>query len=361
MKQTILILFLATLFFISCKKKKTGIQPQMNTITESVYASGSVKALNQYTVYATVNGILNKINIKTGDKIQEGQILFELDNTTASLNAENAKLTQALSQENYGNNSDKLKEAELGIKMAHDKMQLDESVYIRQKNLWEQNIGSKIDYEQKKLAYESSKTNYESLRSRYAQLKTQFQNDLKRSNINVAINQKQQNDFSIKSAVTGEVFDILKEKGDLISPQMPLAIIGKEAAYILELNISENDITKLKVGQPIIITMDSYKGETFEAIIDHIDPIMNERSRNFKVDALFTKAPPTLYPNLTVEANIIIQTKKNALIIPSEYLINGNTVLLEGDKKTAVKIGLRDYNNAEIIEGISKDDIIYKP
>lgn len=361
MKNVSIVFSLCLIILFSCKKKKEGISPQLGNITESVYASGSIKAENQYTVYSTVNGILKKILIKEGDNIAEDQVLFELDNTTASLNADNSKIARSLSQENAGANSDKLKEAELAINTSYEKLKLDESVYQRQKNLWEQNIGSKIEFEQKKLAYESSQNAYEAARSRLAQLKTQFKNDLKRADINVAINQKQQNDYSIKSSLAGKIFDILKEKGDLITPQTPLAIVGNPLQYKIELKISENDITKLKIGQKIVVTMDSYKGETFEAVLSEIDPIMNERNRNFSVEATFTKAPAVLYPNLTVEANIIIQTKNNALTIPNEYIIGGNTVLVNKDEKRSITVGLRDYNHAEIIQGLSKDDIIYKP
>lgn len=346
---------------VSCKPKKTGIHPTKNDITESVYATGKVKAVNQYTVYATVNGILNQILIKPGDKIKNNQALFEIDNTTAALNAENARLQQEVSRDNINNNSDKLKEAQLAVNTAFDKFKLDESIYMRQKTLWDQNIGSRVEYEQKKLMYESSKNAYESAKSRFAQLKTQYKNELKRAEINVSISSKQQNDFKIKSAIEGEVFDVLREKGDLITPQMPLAIIGKSNQYFIEMSVSEIDIVRIKEGQTVIIAMDSYKGKTFTATIDHIEPIMNERTRNFTVNALFVEAPPVLYPNLSAEASIVIQSKKNCISIPSDYLINGKYVMLANNIKREVVTGLRDYNTVEIISGVNEQDELFKP
>jgi hypothetical protein len=62
--------------------------------------------------------------------------------------------------------------------------------------------------------------------------------------------------------------------------------------------------------------MDSYKGDVFEAHVDKIVPIMVVRSRTFKIEAHFIKAPSKLYPNLTAEANIIIQTKKTPSPFP---------------------------------------------
>lgn len=72
-------------------------------------------------------------------------------------------------------------------------------------------------------------------------------------------------------------------------------------------------------------------------------------------------APEILYPNLTVEANIIIQTKENALTMPRTFMVNDSTVLLKNNKLQKIKIGLKDYNKIEILEGINAETIILKP
>jgi multidrug efflux pump subunit AcrA (membrane-fusion protein) len=107
--------------------------------------------------------------------------------------------------------------------------------------------------------------------------------------------------------------------------------------------------------------MDSYKGDVFEAHVDKIVPIMDVRSRTFKIEAHFIKAPPKLYPNLTAEANIIIQTKKNTITIPRSYLIDSGYVIVNNNEKRKVKIGLSDYQKVEILEGLEKDETIYLP
>lgn len=71
--------------------------------------------------------------------------------------------------------------------------------------------------------------------------------------------------------------------------------------------------------------------------------------------------PRKLYPNLTAEANIIIQTKKKALTIPKRYLIEGQYVLVNTDEKRKVKTGLSDYQKVEILEGLTAEETIYKP
>jgi HlyD family secretion protein len=349
------------IILISCEKEKESIQVSANDITESVYASGKVKAINQYNVYSTVNGVLQNIIVNVGDQITKGQTLLEIDNVTSELNTENARIALDLSAENNRKGSDKLQEIELNVNLTLEKLQLDSSLFFRQKKLWEQNIGTQLELEQKKLAYNNSSINYQTSQKRLSQLKTQLQNELKRANVNYDINKKLFSDYSIKSSVNGKVYDILKERGELVSPQMPLAVIGKADTFLLELSVDENDIIKISLGQKVLVTMDSYKGEVLEAVLDKIYPIMNERSRTFMVEAHFINPPKKLFPNLSAEANIIIQIKKNIITIPNNYIIDGKYVLVDNNQKREIKTGLKDYQKVEVIEGLKENEIIYKP
>jgi len=194
-----------------------------------------------------------------------------------------------------------------------------------------------------------------------AQLKAQLRNDQSKNSVNLRINQKSQSDFSVKSAFSGRLFDVLVKEGTLVTPQTPLAIIGQSDSFLLELEVDENDMVRVSTGQKVLVTMDSYKGQVFEAVIDKIYPIMNERSRTFKIEASFIKPPQKLYPNLTAEANIIIQIKQNAITIPKSYLIEGKYVLVNKEEKREVKTGLSDYQKVEIISGLTAEETIYKP
>ncbi len=356
------LLFFSALLFISCSKKDNGeYQIQKGTVTESVYASGIVKSENQYTVYATVNGSLQQIDVTAGQSITKGQPLFEIESEKASLNTENANLAYQLSQENNRYTQDKIAEMETKVQMAKDKLALDQSVYNRNKNIKQYNIISEVEYEKVELAYKNSKSNYEAALKELSQLRAQLKNEQSRSKVNLRIAQKSQSDFTVKSAFQGELFDVFVKEGAMVTPQTPLAVIGKKNAYLLELNVDENDMVRVKLGQTIEVTMDSYKGQVFEATVDKIYPIMDERSRTFKIEAHFVKIPKQLYPNLTAEANIIIQTKKGALTIPKSYLVDGEYVLVNKNEKRKVKIGLSDYQNAEILEGLKAGETIYKP
>jgi hypothetical protein len=143
--------------------------------------------------------------------------------------------------------------------------------------------------------------------------------------------------------------------------QPPLAIVGSANHFKLELQIDEYDIVKIKKGQLILVSLDSYKGEVYEALVEKINPIMNERTKTFVVEALFTKQPATLFPNLTTEANIVISTKKNVLTLPRNVVSDDGFVTKADGEKVQVKTGLKDYKKIEILSGISTNDELIVP
>ena len=359
MKYTLFILL--TFLIFSCKKKLDETKPTIGEITESVYASGIIKAENQYTVFSTVSGILKKIDVVAGQAIFKDQLLFELENDKAELNTQNARLAYQLSQNDNHYIQDKISEMEIKVQMAREKLLVDKSFFDRNNCIKQYNIISEVDFEKVALACKSSQLNLQTSQKQLSQLKAQLKFEQNKNNILLQIGQATQNDFQIKSAFSGELFDVLVKEGTLITPQIPLAIIGQKNAFLLELEVDENDMARIKLNQSVLITLDSYKIQVFDAKVDKIFPIMNNQSRTFKIEAHFINPPKKLYPNLSAEANIVIRTKKNAITIPKVYILKGDSIQIGKKEKRKVKIGLSDYKNVEILEGLKADEIIYKP
>jgi multidrug efflux pump subunit AcrA (membrane-fusion protein) len=355
----ILISACLLLLLHSCKKKQESIKATVQTITESVYASGNLKSKDQYQVFSSVNGIIQNIYVKEGDPVRKGQTLITLVNDASRLSAENARIAAEYSS--LTANRDKLNELRIKIDLAKSKLQNDSMLLARQRALWAQEIGSRNELEQRELAYKNSRTAYESAVLRYRDLKQQVDFSSRQSSKNYQISSVMAGDYSIKAKQDGRVYSILKEKGEMVSVQTPIAVIGDASQFILELQVDEYDIARIKPGQKVFVTMDSYKGRVFEATITKIDPIMNDRSRSFKVEANFITLPENLYPNLTVEANILISTKENALTIPRNYLVDDDYVVLANGEKRKVITGLKDYQKVEIVQGLSKDEEIKRP
>lgn len=347
------------LFIFSCKEKKEKIHAQRSSITESIYASGLIKSKNQYQAYATVNGIINHVFVTEGDSVHKGSPILSISNEAQQLMKENAELAARYS--NLGNNQDRLNEAKLFVDLSRNRMKIDSSMFSRQTSLWQQQVGTKADLEQKELAFQNSKTQYYSSIVKYDELKRQLQFNSAQSEKNLLISTKQESDFTLKSEINGLVYTLYKSEGDLVGLQTPLAVIGDAKNFELEMQVDEYDIFKIKKGLPVQVSLDSYKGIVFEAVVTKINPLMNERSKTFLIEAEFTKGPEILYPNITFEANIVLRTKNEALLLPRNFVLNDTAVMTADGKLKRVECGLRDYQKIEILKGITEEDELILP
>lgn len=351
--------FLLAFAFFSCNKSNNSISPQIKSITESVYASGIVKSKDQYNVFAKTAGIIKTVFVTEGDSVSIGSPIFEIDNTQVSISEKNAALAAA--NASYASNMDKVHDAELNLGVAKKKLENDSLLYYRQKNLWDKNIGSKVELEQRELAFKNSQLLFASAETKLSDVKKQLKLTSDQSQNNYSIGKSLKNDLIIRSDVNGKVYKLNLEKGEAASPQLPVAVVGAANVFVLELNIDENDILKVKPGQQVFIRMDSYKNEVFEGEITSVDPIMNERTRTFTANAIFKTQPQVLFPNLSVEANILISSQEKALTIPRNYLLNDSLVTLSDGSKRNVQTGLMDYNIVEITQGLTENDKLILP
>lgn len=359
MKLNRSLIFAGLGLLMACSKKEESISPTKGNITESIYASGIIKSADQYQAFVSVSGIIEEIYVQEGQAVDVGTPLLRVSNETQKFNLENAKL--AANFNDQANNQGKLVEAEAIAQTSKSKLKLDSSLFARQKALWAQQVGTRVAYEQAELNFQSSKANYVSAQQRLSDLRRLINFSSAQTKKNVQISARQSEDFILKSQVKGTVFNLLKEKGELVSPQTPIAVLGNAKNMTLDMQVDENDIFQVEIGQKVAVTFDAYKNQVFEAKVTKIASIMNERNKTFLVEANFTKAPEKLFPNVTFEANIILRTKQNALILPRNYLKNDSIVTLADGSTRIVKLGLTDFQKAEIISGLSSQDQVIKP
>ena len=124
--------------------------------------------------------------------------------------------------------------------------------------------------------------------------------------------------------------------------------------------VDEVDIVQLKVGQPVLLTLDAYGEKLFRARLSKIYPEKDERNQTFLVEAIFEEQPKVLYPGLSGEANIVVSHKDSALVIPKSFLMNGKSVKTENGS-IRVKTGLESIDSIEVVEGLTPEVRIYKP
>lgn len=355
------MLFLSILFIIiSCSKKKDRILPTQRPLTESVYSSVTIQPDSLYQAYAIVSGILDANLVEEGDVVLKDQAIIQIINNTPKLNAQNAKLALELAKENYNGTAAVLSGILDQINAANLKFKNDSINYFRQKNLWEQKIGSKLEYDTKKLNYELSKNNLQTLQNNYERTKNELQTAVKQSENKYQTALISTKDFTVKSKIDGKVYALYKEPGEIVNTMEPLASIGSATNFIIEMLVDEVDIVNIKLNQDVLIHLDAYNNTVFKGKVSKIYPTKEERNQTFKVEAEFDKQPEVLYPGLSGEANIIIATKEHVLTIPKDYLIEGDKV--ETDKGIIkVKTGLQNLEYVEITDGITENTYIYKP
>jgi len=354
------ILAAALIFFLSaCADKVPTISPTESAITESIYASGIVKSENQYAVFAKVNGIVEHVYVQSGDYVIKGSPILSIYNETQRLTNENAKLTADFY--NFNSNVKQLNELKNQIEISKLKMENDSAQFERQKKLRASGAGTDVEYEASELAFQASAAKYQSAITNYEEYKRQLSFNSTQAQRNVQISGLAERDFTVYSEIEGRVYTINKEKGEMINIQSELAVIGDSKLFILKMQVDERDILQIKLGQPVIVTLDSYGDQTFEAKITKIYPFMDTKSKTFQLEAQFDTQPEILYPNMNFEANIVIKSKEKTLLIPRNCLVNNSFVINEKGDTISIVTGLKNYQQVEILSGLSLTDKIRLP
>ena len=353
-------IFFGLVLFFSCEDSQEKVLPSKTPLTESVYSSVTVQPESLYQVYAAVAGILDRNFVEEGDAVQSGTPLLQIINTAPKLNSDNARLALRLAQENYNGSSAILSSLEDEIGAAILSYKNDSINFFRQKNLWDQDIGSKVQFENRKLTYELSRNKLRILQNSYERSKNELSTQVQQARNNYEAAQVSTKDFTVTSKINGKVYALFKEPGEIVTTMEPLASVGSASDFIIEMLVDEVDIVRLGEGQKTLITLDAYGQEVFEAEISKIYPQKDERSQTFTVEAIFKNPPKRLYPGLAGEGNIIIAEKDEVLTIPKAYLIDNHKVLTEDGEKE-VKIGLQNLDQVEILEGIDAKTYVLKP
>jgi len=361
MVRSVKVLFLLGPLAAGCGTPHETTTPTVGTITESVYANGVVKATGQYQVFPTVTGTVMELLVREGDTVLAGTPLVRIDDRAAGAGARISAAQVRLLEQNASDNGPIIAQLVEAVQQARDRHALDSTNLARQQALWSQQIGSRGELDQRHLAAATSRAALVRAEKALTEGRARLRTELEVARSNAAISQAGSDDRTPRSLIDGVVYDLLVEPGELATPQRPIAVVGSATDMFLELEVDEYDIREVGPGQTAFITLDSHNGATHEARITRIIPLMDQRSRTFKVEARFVSPPGQLFPNLTAEANIVLRTKQDALTIPASYLLPGDQVLTAPDQRVQVRTGARDMERVEVLEGITPASVLYKP
>ncbi len=211
---------------VSCDRHEEKIFPQVTPITESVYSSVTVQPDSLYKAFAVVNGIVDENLVEEGEMVKKGDPVVQIINSNPKLNEENARIALELARRNLRGDATVLAGIQEELQAARLKFINDSVNYFRQKSLWEQQIGSKSNFESKKLAFETSSAAVEQLQNRYARTQNELQTQLLQAENNYRVSQTNATDFTVTSKINGKVYALLKNPGEIVTTNQPLASIG---------------------------------------------------------------------------------------------------------------------------------------
>ena len=247
---------------------------------------GNVKTKQNILVYPEMPGILRKILVEEGQSVSKGQLLATIDD---------------------GGLSNQVAQLEATTQLA-------KTTFERQKRLWEQKIGSEIQFLQ-------TKTNYEAQSNSLKQLKSQ------------------QSKASIRAPFSGVIDDVIKEPGTVIAPGQ-----GSEVFRIVNLN---NMYVEAEVPERYIASITKNKevkvefpvlGKSVNSKIRQVGSFINPNNRSFKIEVPVANKSGNVKPNLTAKLQINDYTDEKAILIPqsiiSENAKGEQYIYVVKDKKT---------------------------
>ena len=275
-----------------------------------VQTQGAVEAIDNILVSAKTMGVISTVYVREGEVVKRGQTLAQIDNSVIVSN---------------------INELKGSIELAN-------TVYQRQKNLWDQKIGTEVQYLQ-------AKNNKESLEKRLATLNEQL--DMSK----------------IKSPIDGSVDEVDVKIGQNVAPGMPALRVVSFDKLKMKANVSEAYVVQIKTGNKVVVTFPDINKE-IEAKVTFVGKTINQLSRTFPVEVALPSYAD-LRPNMSGVLRVVFQTVPDAMTVPVNVVqeINGQKVVYiavtEGTKTIARRkvvevAGI--YGNVAQIKGLNAGD-----
>lgn len=268
------------------KSKDVGVlelQPQ--SFNHYVQTQGHVEAEDNIMVSSKGMGVITQVYAKEGQLVSKGQVLAQIDNSLILRSIEGMK----------------------------SQLELATSVYERQKNLWDQQIGTEVQYLQAKTAKESLEKQLEGL---------QEQNDMTR----------------IKSPINGAVDEVSIKIGQNIAPGQPAARVVNTSDLKIVADISESFVTNVKKGNQVEVKIPELK-RNITGTVTFVGKTIDLLSRTFAVEVKLP-SEANLSPNMSAVLKVIYHTSPTAIVVPVNTVqdVNGEKIvyIAEMDGKNMV-------------------------
>ena len=343
-------------------------------LAKSVVATGKIRAITQVEVKSKASGIVKKLLVDYGDQVKQGQVLVELDKEEilarvrqqrASLEAAEAAARAAQADLQHAKVDAEGPDVPM-LKRAYDRAQemakagvlaasaLDDAEKNYQLAVNKQQLGKANE-----VVYAAKLRQAEAQVSQARALLEQTEEEYRNS--------------TIVSPIDGTVLSRDVEMGDAVSS---ILVLGSSATLVMTLGdthevyvkgkVDESDISRVYIGQPARIKVESYKDRTFNGKVTKISPMGVEKDNvtTFEVRISIDNAKGELKSMMTANAEIVMEDHKAVLMVPEGALIydkdrNASIEVpdpsaKDGKKKVAVTVGISNGSKTELLAGLKE-------
>lgn len=318
----------------------TAVEAQtakLGSITDTLILTGNVEADKKQTISSKRGNRITDIYVEENQRITQGQVLVQLDVSDL-----NAQLTQSNAQAQAS------QATALQIKAQLDNAATD---LRRMQTLFAQGAISEQQLD-------SARTEYNALAAQYRANLAQTQAAHSGSSYIAAT----VIDNTLRAPFNGVVISRVQEPGEVAEAGKAILTVAKVDKMKVKANISELDVTKIKVGQTVKVSVDALPGETFTGKVKQILPQVNLESRSLIAEIIIDNPDFKIKPDMFGRAYINVAQHNNAVIIPKQaviyqenkpfiYKVAGNRA-----KLTPVILGLTQGEKVEIIKGVQAGD-----
>lgn len=337
------------------------------TFQRSVEAVGSLFPYEEVTVSAEVEGRIDRVYVDVGDKVAPGRPLVQIIPVELglALDQEHAALKQIETRlappEGQATLEDPRDAAE--VRRAEADRVDAEQKYRRAKELWDQGLIARGAFDEAaahhdavRAAYDMALQNVRTLQAQAAQRSAA-----------VALAQKKLGDTVIRAPFAGQVKERLVSPGQYVKVQTPAMVLVDNDPLRVRLKVPERMAGWVATGQPVSVQVEAYPGRTFAGEIWRINPSVDPQSRAFEVEALLKNADGALKPGFFARASIASSHKDETLVVPKDALryLYGVYKVYAVDhgllKETEVKLGSREGDEVEVVDGIRVGEHVAVP
>jgi multidrug efflux pump subunit AcrA (membrane-fusion protein) len=334
--------------------------PQRLNIVDVVFASGSIINENQYAVTSQSEGYLVNSYVNEGSIVTVGQKMFHVYDENQKVQLESAVASYSYALANVNSNSAVITQLNAQLTQAKNKMETDSLSFVRYQNLIKSNAVSQQDYDRAKLNFENSKQELIAVQNIILDTKSNLELELTRAKANLVSQQTTNSYYVLTSKADGTVLQVYKKNGEFVKRGETLANIGS-GKFIARLLVSEDDINRVKVGQLVLVELNTDKNNSHKAEVLKIYPAFDTQEQSFIVEAQFVDQIDNLKSGTQLQANIVIQSKSDALVIPSKYLLDSSFVLNSKNEIMKVHVGIKTAEWTEVLWGLTDKTQIIMP